>query len=245
MKDFSSDVSFIITTAFREMALLRLLSQIAKVGLPKKQVIVINSGSLKYRERLRNISLFDLNVNCGISTARNTGLNLCSTPYFILFEDDFVINDIKNLFTLYNFITRTPRIDILGGRILLSKNKEQRFPRQIWIDNDILYYKLINLNIRKQIVKCDFIGNWFIASTERVREIGWDPFLKLNEHYDFFLRAQQACLYTAYTTKAEIYHTKWLTPEYRNIRRKESSFFLKEFFKKWQILSIKEKRGRL
>jgi hypothetical protein len=54
---------------------------------------------------------------------------------------------------------------------------------------------------------CDLVENFFIARTQRVRELGgWDDRLKIAEHAEFFIRAKRLGLKVGYTPLSAVDH---------------------------------------
>jgi hypothetical protein len=60
------------------------------------------------------------------------------------------------------------------------------------------------------VMTCDFTLNFFMASTEAVRNKpeGWDPDLKLSEHWEFFYRSKLTGLHVAMTNRSSCLHSR-------------------------------------
>jgi glycosyltransferase involved in cell wall biosynthesis len=74
--------------------------------------------------------------------------------------------------------------------------------------------------------RCDYVLNFFMAKTDAVRSKvgGWAPELKLQEHWEFFYRAQQGGLRVAHTDDVAVFHHPDRTPHYDQYREHQAAY---------------------
>lgn len=185
-------ISIVIKTMDRPYCLKRLVNDIhtsdpnctiyiADDGVDPVQISDINPS-----ENSR-IKYFRMPYDSGLSAGRNLLLSQVTTPLFLLLDDDFSWQpSLKENFL--SVIEQHPQLDIVGGRAGLP------FAGQFQVTNDTLFL-VSGEHATLEDVNCslvDFVPNFFLGKTERVRQLAWDSELKVGEHEDFFLRARKA-----------------------------------------------------
>jgi len=155
-----------------------------------------------------------LPFDCGSSKGRNALLERVETDYFLLMDDDHWFNRRTRLGRMLEILERE-RFDILAGLVYFRRPTERMFPKRR-LSNFFMNmrvedgtFELIEGHHGKTRTSCvcDLVENFFIARTDRVRELGgWDDRLKVSEHADFFIRAQRAGFKVGYTPLAAVDH---------------------------------------
>jgi beta-1,4-N-acetylgalactosaminyltransferase 2 len=155
-----------------------------------------------------------LPFDCGISRGRNALLERVETEYFLLMDDDHWFSRRTRLGRMLAILERE-RFDILACHVYWRRHTERMFPKRR-LNNFFLNMRLENGTFElidghhekaRAWRTCDLVENFFIARTQRVRQIGgWDDRLKVSEHAEFFMRAQRAGLKVGYTPLAAVDH---------------------------------------
>ena len=147
----------------------------------------------------------------GISAGRNRALDEINTPYFLLLDDDFIFSYHQHLAPLLELMERAPEIDILGGRCidlpLLSQHTFQRSPLHPTQAKAKTALGTQYRCGRHRCVVVDKVQNYFVGRTRTVREVKWNPALKVQEHTEFFTRARGR-LTTVFHPGMHILHAK-------------------------------------
>ncbi len=168
---------------------------------------------------LDGVSTLRLPYDVGISVGRNYGVQHVTTEYTLLLDDDFVFCGGTDLESAVEWLRHHPDVDILGGQIIdlphfyaIDCTSRTLFPTsaQATIPSGTL--------IDGQPV-CDVVQNFFVARTDRLRLVPWDPALKKMEHTDFFTRAK-GILTTVYYHQLKVLHAR--TPFDREYMRKRN-----------------------
>jgi glycosyltransferase involved in cell wall biosynthesis len=156
-----------------------------------------------------------LPFNSGISYGRNFLIDQVKTEYFLLLDDDFIFTEKTNLNTLLNILEHTD-IDLVAGNI--KENQKLRGlsgigvmrqeGRTLYITRKAYLAKLPTYYI------CDFVPNFFMANTARIKAAGaWDDELKVQEHWAFFYKMRDK-VKTAFCPDVEIEHKKETNERY-------------------------------
>lgn len=197
-----------------------------RTSYPKVRVLLGNDGPTSlsdakfifedpYTEEIR------LRPNSGISHGRNQLVRLTTTKYFVLLDDDHVVNGATDFGRLI-YTAETDGFDLVGMRIrnLPGIDELERhgigIPRYV---SDILQLKDRTLtlclwnenrgpsvvNMRRGI-KVDVVHNAFLVKTDVVRRSLWRDELEVNEHMTFFLDAKKNGLKVGYLPSVFVHH---------------------------------------
>lgn len=194
----------IIIKTFERPHLLEQLMRSIRRKYPDVAVIVVNDSRKPYH--IGGVHNIILPYDVGVSAGRNAALQQVKTPYFLLLDDDFVFSRRQNLNELVEQMDQHPEIDILGGRCvdlpIFAVHDFQDIPIHATRQPCIPIGTMIGEN---RVV--DKVQNYFIARTDRVKQVGWNENLKNMEHTEFFTRAK-GVLVTAYREDMLILHVK-------------------------------------
>ena len=235
------DITIIIKTLDRYVCLKPLIKSILKKY--KDIPILIGDDSLiSCKKRIekdfpnkKNIIVYNLPYDCGLSYGRNYLVNKVKTKYFCLCDDDFVFDKKTNLEAALN-ILKENNLDILGGYLRNYKIINSKKDYLIRFAQKILHYELptnyiATLNEKDNILhanyqikefpdykEVDVVINFFIAKTESIKKHPWDEDLKLQEHTAFFYSAKKKGLKIGFTNKLSIRHCPIQNFKYKNYR---------------------------
>ena len=248
-------ISIIIKTFERPKSLKKLLLSIRNTGYSFPIIIADDS---KVDSAIEITGLFpDLNIkyipiafDSGLSKGRNVLLSKLTTPYFLLCDDDFVLDKRSDVEKALKCIVEND-FDIVGGdfynyvtvsnlkrlvKLIVSEPKKlkryifNQYETSRYIGNFVINSGECKLLIshKKPIAsphRCDIVNNFFIANTESIRKIGgWDNDLKLGEHEDFFLRAKQSGLKVAYLDGFGTGHFPIIKSNYKKFRFRANQY---------------------
>ncbi|WP_268035818.1 glycosyltransferase family 2 protein [Algoriphagus sp. PAP.12] len=254
MMDQEKDLTILIKTLEREAHLIQLLHSIKNYEF-SGQIIIADDSLIPYGERILskfanlNITYLDLPYDTGTAEGRNRMLELVQTPYFLLCDDDFVI-DRRTRIPLMKKLLNGNELDILGG-VFLQHNRKTRIGQYLLRLNKYLNFynwvlpsfqsfeyhagfyiekdkiSLLPIEYRDPVTLCDLTHNFFLARTEKVKSFGgWNPILKGGEHQNFFIRAKLAGLNVGTTRKCGVIHDQW-TPNseaYQALRKRGNEY---------------------
>jgi hypothetical protein len=177
----------VVKTFERPGTVRRLVASIRRF-YPDLKVIVVDDS--RQPTRLPGAETLALRFDSGVSAGRSAGLARVETSYYLNLDDDFVFYRQTDLVAALRRMEANPEIDIMGGEVV-------HLP--LFHTTDYRRAELPRTEARPVVPLGSFIGdlpvydkvaNFFLARTERLRLVDWDPALKRMEHADFFTRAR-------------------------------------------------------
>lgn len=183
-----SDVTIVIKTFERPKRCQALIRSIRRL-YPQLPIIVVDDSLHPARfEGVKNITLpFD----SGVSAGRNAGLAAVQTPYFVNLDDDIIFYRKTLLSDALSLLQNHPEIDIMGGEVIdLPLYITHDFRCGMIHPTDALPVLPSGTRIGILEVHDKVASNIFIARTDSVRKVGWDPKVKRLDHADFYTRAK-------------------------------------------------------
>lgn len=177
-----------LVKTFERPAVLRRLLQSIRRFYPDLKVVVVNDS----RESIpiEGVEWVPLPFDSGVSKGRSVGLSRIKTPFILLLDDDFIFYRKTGLREALGEIEKYPEIDIMGGVV-------EKLP--FFTKGDYSYGGMYHTEAESLYLKGSKIGpypvydkvpNFYIARTERLRLVDWDPRIKRIDHAEFFTRAK-------------------------------------------------------
>jgi hypothetical protein len=169
----------------------------------------------------KNIRLYDLGYDVGISKARNELIqkaHLWNCSHILLSADSILFNETSIGIYFATLSMKTEGYDLCGFNLL------ERIPWEAKLElipNQSFQLDFIDPNEKKAhlLVPCDIVRNFWIARTETLIKVGYDDNLMMAEHEDFFHRYKEAGYKVCCTNLVNgLYEKGTNTPEYDKIR---------------------------
>jgi glycosyltransferase involved in cell wall biosynthesis len=185
----------------------------------------------------KEIRLYNLEYNCGISKARNELIHhaaLWNCDYVLLTADSIIFKDMDCLDTITHRMMYQ-KINLCGfnleGRTPWEANLKL-IPGQSF-ELDFIEPERKGLDF---LIPCDIVRNFWIATTESLLNVPYDDNLIMCEHEDFFYRYKDFGYKVCCTNICNgLYETIENTPEYDKIRRINMWNGLKALKQKYNI----------
>ncbi len=198
-----SQLTGVIKTFERPRKLKRLIHSI-KCTFPTLKLIVVDDS--RNPVDIDGVHLIKLPYDSGVSAGRNAGLEKVETPYVINLDDDFIFTRKTKLLRAVEYLNNNKQVDLVAGEVAY-------LPYYIRFDyraHQLMDYSRKPLYAKGEIIdglsvyeKC---SNFFIARTQKMREISWDNQLKRLDHADFYTRAYGR-LVVVFDPEIELLHT--------------------------------------
>jgi len=248
------EITFIIKTLERPGCLLRLVKSIYRY-YPDSVVLIGDDSEVSCKEAVskrypdKNISVFELPHDCGLSFGRNFLVDKVQTKYFVLLDDDFVFDRFTDIEKALK-VLEDQDMDILGGyfrnyplfrtfvfmdyvkypaKMLLQGAQEHNYIGYIEEQGDEVRVKYYTKRF-PEFERVDLVHNFFIARTEVVRDqCRWDDSIKIHEHTPFFIHAKRQGLKVGFTNSMSVKHKPFRTMKYSNYR-------CRDYVKRWMKL---------
>jgi glycosyltransferase involved in cell wall biosynthesis len=176
-----------VIKAFERPRLLRRLVASLRRGYPNLRVVVVDDS--RDPPRLPGVETIVLPCDSGVSGGRQAGLDAVETEYVLMLDDDFVFWRHTGLVDAMTHLDRHPQIDLVGGRLVnLPLFRSVDYPRLTPAPGSAaVLAPLMEIGGLPVMAK---VSSVWVARTERLRLVGWDPALKRLDHGDFFNRAR-------------------------------------------------------
>lgn len=216
-----------------------------RVNYPNVRILLANDGPtavgdapmLKSDPHTEEIRLAP---DSGISIGRNIMVNMTTTKYFVLLDDDHVFDEDTDLgigvrgISIGNFdivgirvrnlpgIEELERISIFIPRYVakVSKFENREVTLCVWNENNGPGVQSMRVPIR-----VDVLHNALIGRTDVLRAHPWRNELKVNEHMTFFLDARAAGVKVGYLPSVFVHHRARRDAAcYNSVRRREDVY---------------------
>jgi len=247
-----NSLTVLITTYNRQRALESLLVSMDQHWKhPANRIIVIDDGTIPISKASKSANkyVYLRTENFGISCARNVGLMNCSTPYFLLLEDDFLFTDETQIDRLFHQVAIRGD-DVCGG--LVKTNGEPRNCTFLFnIYGNVLYKNLVPIPIEDPdcpypiAMPVSMTPNFFIGSKlslmgETWNCMGgpWDEQFITEEHDDFFMNARENRLRVSWVPSCCVEHRPIKSSEYRRYRNNLAPIMRERFMQKWGLSKV-------
>jgi glycosyltransferase involved in cell wall biosynthesis len=201
----TAGVTAVIKTFERPRILRRLVESIGRLYPSLSIVVVDDSRDPVQSPGVRTITM---PYDSGVAAGRNEGLRHVETEYALVLDDDIVLFWATRLPAALTLMGRHPEIDIMGGQLVDLPFLTSRPLSQA--AGSVLGDRAALLPIGSEIgglTVCEKVPNFFLARTERLRLVPWDPELKRLEHADFFTRAL-GVLTTVFNPDLKSFHAR-------------------------------------
>lgn len=177
----------VIKTFERPRILRRLIASIRRYD-PDLHLIVVDDS--REPVTLEGVTLIRLPYDSGVSAGRNAGLAAVETPYVLILDDDFVFSRRTRLDLALQTIERFDQVDILGGDVIQLPFYRRWDPSRAAIYPTPVKATCPLGSLIGTLPVCDKVPNFYIARTDALRRVAWDPRIKRLDHADFFTRAR-------------------------------------------------------
>lgn len=128
-----------------------------------------------------------LPFNSGLSRGLQVALDEVKTPYVVRLDDDMLLTPKTYIHEKLKFLEEHPEVDLVAAMAdhkrpreyalkfsRIRMNKELIIPAGTVIEGKEVAYK---------------VPNCFIARTDKLKLVGYDANIRINEHHEFFSRA--------------------------------------------------------
>ena len=256
--NISECVTIVTKTAGRPALVLRMAQSVRDVkGYDLPIIAYDDAAGMHYPEvvmeeiaKFKNLKYFiDEREDVGIALGRNMALQHVKTKYFLLLDDDTVIND-KTDIELLTRILDTTDATLVGGRFDNDNDKpfagffhfakdSKTSERSLTLSRSACIIANETIVNFPSCVKCDTTKNAFMAKTIEVLKVGgWSEELKVVEHKDIFLRLKAADKKVVYCSEFQIYNRVQTSDRYAKLRKGRIQKFVEMFNNIWNIQKV-------
>lgn len=180
-------ITAVIKTFERPNACARLVASLKRLH-PALTIIVVDDS--RDPRPIPGTTHVPLPFDSGVGAGRQAGLDRVETPFVLNLDDDFLAWRSTNLAAALDALEQCPELDLVGGKVI---------DLPLLITHDFRAATLFPTDAKPKLPLgsrlgpveiLDKVPNFFLARTEAVRAVGWNPVLKRVDHADFFTRAR-------------------------------------------------------
>ncbi|XP_030077128.1 beta-1,4 N-acetylgalactosaminyltransferase 2 isoform X2 [Microcaecilia unicolor] len=184
-----SSVVTICTKTFLRYHKLRILIKSIRQYYPSITIIVADDSETPENVQEPNVEQYFMPFGKGWFAGRNLAVSQVTTKYFLWIDDDFLFNEKTKIEKMVDVLEKT-NLDVVGGgvngnffsfKLLLEEGGE---------DGDCLHWRSGSYHPLEGFPNCVVTGgvvNFFLAHTEKVRSVGFDPKHQRVAHTEFFI----------------------------------------------------------
>jgi GT2 family glycosyltransferase len=206
-------------------------------------IIVADDSRRPVHFDIDNVTWYQLPFDTGLSAGRNFLVNHVETEYTLLLDDDFVVvrgTDVPRL----EHILDTTDLDLIGGRVMNVPYGPMRFEGKLVITKrKVAVKQSVFHETNDEYSVCDIVANFFLARTAKLKEVRWDPDLKLCEHVEFFMRAHKQ-MRIGFCPHVTIHHDRRPSPQHYVKYRQRIKDYKDVFRKKYGGIVVTTHKGK-
>lgn len=202
--DLGGRLTVVVKTFERPRVARRFVRSLLRLHTGVEVVVVDDSREPRPVEGARLIALPHAS---GVSAGRRAGLAAVRTEYVAMVDDDMVLTRRSDLGRAVRYLDAHPEVDLVGGKVVNLPRLRSR---------DYATAPLFASAAEPVVPPGTLIGGlpvhekvptFYVARTERLRLVDWDPALKRLDHADFFTRAR-GVLTTVYDARMRCLHAR-------------------------------------
>ncbi|XP_029784931.1 beta-1,4 N-acetylgalactosaminyltransferase 2 [Suricata suricatta] len=180
-------VTIATKTFLRPHKLMTMLQSIRKF-YPDLTVIVADDSKEPLQIKDNHVEYYTMPFGKGWFAGRNLAISQVTTKYVLWVDDDFLFNDKTKIEVLVDVLEKT-ELDVVGGSVLGNvfqfKLLLEKSP-----NGDCLHRRPGSFRPLDGFPRCvvtSGVVNFFLAHTERLQRVGFDPRLQRVAHSEFFI----------------------------------------------------------
>lgn len=168
---------------------------------------------------------FIMPPDSGLSAGRNLLLSQVKTPYVLFLDDDFVVTESSQVNRLRHFLEEHPDVGLAAGAVTQPNGEVIHYEGLLEVRDKVLYQVEGDRGEIDGLKQYDIVLNFFMGRTHVLRDIRWDPELKIAEHTDFFYRALDYGLVIVHDPEVTVINSSDPgPPEYKDYRLRGQHF---------------------
>ncbi|XP_072343264.1 beta-1,4 N-acetylgalactosaminyltransferase 2-like [Scyliorhinus torazame] len=179
----------IVTKTFLRYHKLRILINSIRHFYPNITIIIADDSEIPEKIKGPHIEQYMMPFAKGWFAGRNLAASQVTTKYLLWVDEDFLFTEETKLERLVNVLEQT-NLDVVGASVSGS-----RFQFKLWYekgndDGDCLFSQFGSFHTLDGFPHCvvtSLVVNFFLARTQKVWSVGFDPRLSRVAHPEFFI----------------------------------------------------------
>ncbi|XP_072105184.1 beta-1,4 N-acetylgalactosaminyltransferase 1-like isoform X3 [Mobula birostris] len=191
--NISALVTIATKTFLRYDKLRELISSIRKF-YPNVTIVIADDSNKPQKIEGPFIEHYIMPFGKGWFAGRNLAISQVTTKYLLWVDDDFIFTANTKVEKLVDILEKTT-LDLVGGAVREKTGFATTFRHQISVEQggeegDCLHTRMGHYHMLEGFPNCvvtDGVVNFFLARTDKVQQVGFDPRLTRVAHSEFFI----------------------------------------------------------
>ncbi|XP_012645144.1 beta-1,4 N-acetylgalactosaminyltransferase 2 isoform X1 [Microcebus murinus] len=182
------DLVTIATKTFLRPHKLMIMLQSIREYYPDLTVIVADDSKKPLDIKDSHVEYYTMPFRKGWFAGRNLAISQVTTKYVLWVDDDFFFNDKTKIEVLVDVLEKT-ELDMVGGSVQRNAFQFKLLLEQSE-NGDCLHKRTGSFQPLEGFPGCvvtSGVANFFLAHTERLQRVGFDPRLQRVAHSEFFI----------------------------------------------------------
>ena len=160
------------------------LYQSIRAFFPNARIVIADDSAVPLE--IPGAEIIHMPFNSGLSKGLIAALERVETPYVMRLDDDVLLIPKSQIPEQVRYLQKHQEVDLVS---IPCRRSYQRGV-ELFLQNDMGKPMIIpnRTEIDGCIVACK-TPNWFVARTEKIRQVGYDPNIRMIDHHEFFFRA--------------------------------------------------------
>ena len=188
------NVTFIVKSFERKKLVRGMCRNISRM-YPGVSIVIADDSRKPLKIRKQNVRVITLPFNCGLGAGLYAALQEVRTPYLFRMDDDELLTRKSLIHRELKYLMKHPELDLIGfGHTTAIRLHSPEFNfREYYsssMDDAPLPLKIPHMTkLDDNHIVLGKVANIYLARTEKIREVGFDPEIKVIDHHEFFWRA--------------------------------------------------------
>lgn len=162
---------------------------------PGARIILADDSREPLSIGMDNVTVINLPYNSGLGAGLAAALEQVCTPYVMRLDDDELLTIRSKVHRELQYLMEHEELDLVGfGHTTAVRLRSPAFHfREYYqspMDDAPLELKIPHLTkLDDEHIVLGKVANIYLARTDRLKEVGFDPEIKVIDHHDFFWRA--------------------------------------------------------
>ena len=177
------NVTFIYKSFNRQRKAKHLYRSI-RTFFPNARIVIADDSAVPLE--IPGAEIIHMPFNSGLSKGLIAALEKVETPYMVRLDDDMLMVPQTHFEQLLRFLQQHEEVDLAA--VTCEKPTKKSAARYLHFDMGKPMRIRVGTKIEHCIVSAK-VPNCFIARTDSIRKVGYDPNIRMIDHHEFFFRA--------------------------------------------------------
>ncbi len=183
ISNVEDNVTFIFKSFDRQRQARRLYRSIRRY-YPRVQIVIADDSRKPLV--IDGAEIIRLPFNSGLSKGLIAALERVETPYVMRMDDDLLLTPVSNIHEQLRFLQSHQEVDLAAIQMSVKPERDASDYRKIVMKRPLLIPAGTIIDGRDVVYKAP---NVFLARTDKLRMVGYDPNIRMIDHHEFFYRA--------------------------------------------------------